>query len=259
MSNGRGRSHAGVHAAIAAVAVTAGLAIVGGAAADSAAEHEIRAVAADAEWHPDARTIQTGDTVTWVFDGGTHNVASTSANWTFTSGDPPSTGRHSHTFTAEGVYTFVCEVHLQTMDGTITVQDEPVEETPTPPPGTATPTATPTQSPQSSGGGQGTTPAPSPDGDTVDPTVSDLRLTARRRAVRVRFHLSEPATVTIDVKRRGSRRPLRSARVQAPAGTRSVTLRSKRLKPGRYTVAVQARDAYGNRSSLARKRLRLRR
>ena len=31
------------------------------------------------------------------------------------------------------------------------------------------------------------------------------------------------------------------------AGTRSVTLRSKRLKKGRYTVEIQARDAYGNR------------
>jgi P pilus assembly chaperone PapD len=80
-----------------------------------------------------------------------------------------------------------------------------------------------------------------------------------RRAVRVRFRLSEPATVTVRVKRRGSRKVLKSASVQAPAGTRTVTLRSKRLKKGRYTVDLRARDAFGNRSSLATKRLTLRR
>jgi hypothetical protein len=76
--------------------------------------------------------------------------------------------------------------------------------------------------------------------------------------VRVRFSLSEPATVTLRIKRRGSRKALKSARVQAAAGMRSVTLRSKRLRKGRYTVEIQARDAYGNRSSLAKKRLTLR-
>jgi hypothetical protein len=86
-----------------------------------------------------------------------------------------------------------------------------------------------------------------------------VRLKARRGAVRVQFRLSEPATVTVRVKRRGSRKVIKSARVQARAGTRSVTLRSKRLKKGRYTVEVQARDAFGNRSSLAKKRLTLRR
>ena len=85
-----------------------------------------------------------------------------------------------------------------------------------------------------------------------------MRLKAARRAVRVRFALSEPATVTIKVKRRGSKKVLKSARLQAPAGTRSVTLRSKRLKSGRYTVEIQARDAFGNRSSVAKKRLSLR-
>ncbi len=75
--------------------------------------------------------------------------------------------------------------------------------------------------------------------------------------MRVRFRLSEPATVTVRIKRRGSRKVLKSARVQARAGTRTVTLR-KRLKKGRYTVEIRARDAGGNRSSLATKRLTLR-
>jgi hypothetical protein len=75
--------------------------------------------------------------------------------------------------------------------------------------------------------------------------------------VRVRFKLSEPATVTVAVKRRKA--VLKSKRLQAGAGTHSVTLRSKRLRKGHYTVLIRARDAYGNRSKLATKRVALRR
>ena len=74
--------------------------------------------------------------------------------------------------------------------------------------------------------------------------------------MRVRFRLSEPATVTVRVKR--GRKVLKSKRVQAGAGTHSVTVRSKKLKKGRYTVEVLARDAFGNRSKLATKRLSVR-
>jgi hypothetical protein len=80
---------------------------------------------------------------------------------------------------------------------------------------------------------------------------------ALRRAVRVKFRLSEPATVTVRVKR--GRRVVKSKRVQAGAGTHTVTVRSKKLKKGRYTIEVLARDASGNRSKLATKRLTLRR
>ena len=260
MSNGRSRSRTGVHAAIATIAITAGLGAVGVAGAEeSAAEHTIRGIAADAEWHPANLTIQTGDTVTWVFEGGFHNVKSTSSNWDFTSGTAPSTDPAPYTFTAEGAYDFVCEVHLLTMTGTITVQDEPVEPPPDPDPD-PDPDPTPTVIPQPGGGGHVDTPAPSGDADdTVKPTVGGVRLKAKRRAVRVRFRLSEPATVTIRVKRRGSRKVLKSARIQARAGTRAVTLRSKRLKKGKYVVQIRARDAFGNRSGLTRKRVALRR
>ena len=146
MSNGRGGSRAGVHAAMATIALTAGLAVVGAAGATgSAAEHTIRGIAADIEWHPSTLTIQTNDTVTWVFEGGIHNVASTSPNWSFTSGPAPSTEPASYQFTAIGSYTFVCEVHVG-MEGTVTVQDAPVTPTPTPTQ-TATPTPTPTPTP----------------------------------------------------------------------------------------------------------------
>ena len=38
-------------------------------------------------------------------------------------------------------------------------------------------------------------------------------------------------------------------RVQAPAGTRTVDVRSSKLKKGRYTVEIAARDAFGNSST----------
>ena len=136
------------------------------------------------------------------------------------------------------------------MIGTVTVQDDPVDPTVTP-----SPTSTPTPSPQPSG--PPSTPPPSAGTDTVKPTVKSVKAKVLKRAVRVQFRLSESATVTVKIKRRGSRKVLKSASVQARAGTRTVTLR-KRLVEGRYTIEIQARDAYGNRSSLAAKRLTLR-
>jgi plastocyanin len=101
------------------------------------------------------------------------------------------------------------------------------------------------------------TPRPDGGGDAVRPTISAPKLKALRRGVRVRFRLSEPATVTVRIKRSGSRRVLASARVQAGAGTRTVTVRSKRLRKGRYVVDLRARDASGNRSALTTRRLTL--
>jgi plastocyanin len=243
VGNGRSRSRTGIYAAVAAVAVTVGLGGVGAAGARSAAEHVLTAPAFDGPWSPASHiTIQTGDSVRWTFPEGVHNVQSTGTNWSPPIPDDKPVAGHldvTYTFSVAGVYTFVCEAHPGTMDGTITVED---------PPAAATPTPTPTPS---------STAVPQPSGDTVKPTVRSVGLKALRRAVRVRFRLSEPATVTVRVKRRGSRKVLKSARIQAQAGTRTVTLRSKRLKKGRYTVEIQARDAAGNRSSVARKQLRI--
>jgi plastocyanin len=273
-SRNRRARHPGLLAAATVLAVSGAVAGVGVAGASSAAEdsaenYEIRGVGSNV-WVPPNRTIQTGDTVTWIFESGVHNVQSDSPNWSFSSGAPPSTDPAPYTFTAPGTYQFTCIVHPDTMTGTVTVQDAPVTPTPSPtatttatatatttatavPTTSATPTATPV------GDGHVHTPAPRRlAGDTVDPAVSRVRTTGARRAVRVRFTLSEPATVTIRVKRRGSRKVIKSARLQASAGTRTVTLRSGKLRKGRYTVDIQARDAFGNRSSLTTKRLTLR-
>jgi plastocyanin len=267
MANGRSRSQGGVYAAIAAVAITVAIGVVGIAGAnESAAEHTLTGQVNSGPWSPrNDITVQTGDSVKWTFlPGSFHNVetdpARPGAAWSLPGDDPeidpvPNHPDVTYTFTAEGVYAFKCDAHPATMDGSITVQDEPVDPTPTPTP-TTTPTATPNPQP-GGGGGSTTTPPPKGGDDTVKPTLAKVRPTALRNAVRVRFTLSEPATVTVRVKRRGSRKVIKSARIQAKAGTRSVTLRSKALKKGRYTVEVQARDAFGNRSSVARKQLTL--
>ena len=87
--------------------------------------------------------------------------------------------------------------------------------------------------------------------------MRSVKVKALQRAVRVQFRLSEPATVTIRVKRRLAQ----GAQVGAGPGARRHAHRDasqQRLRKGRYTIEIQARDAFGNRSSLAAKRLTLR-
>ena len=195
-------------------------------------------------------SIAPGEMVTWHFDGAEmdHNAQDadgTSPAWQVPPTGLTHTGSYSHTFPDAGVYHFVCAAHPQ-MTGTVTVgtpdppDDPPDDDPPSSPPPTTHPT----------------TPPPTPSADSVKPTVKSVKLKALRRAVRVRFRLSEPASVTVRVKR--GRKVIKSKRVQAGAGTHSLTVRSKKLKKGRYTVEILARDASGNRSRLATKRLSLR-
>jgi plastocyanin len=200
--------------------------------------------------------IAPGDTVTWHFAStgtfGGHNAADadhgSSPTWKVPASGFVTTGTGEKTFDTAGVYKFLCQAHPQ-MHGTVTVGTPPPPPPPpddNPPPSSPPPTGT-----------HPVTPPPSPAADTVKPSVRKVKLKALRRAVRVRFRLSEAATVTLRAKR--GRKVVVAKRVQASAGTHTVTLRSKRLKKGRYVVQIQARDAFGNRSKLATKRLALRR
>jgi plastocyanin len=253
--NGRSGSRAGVYAAIIVIAVTVAVGVVGLAYAV-----QDQTIHADdgIEFTPSQVTIQVGEKVTWTFDNPNtaHNVvAKPDSPKSWSTGDGVPSVNHAEvgpiTFNEEGTYTFYCQVHGG-MQGTVIVGDA---GTPSPDPSPSpSPSPSPTPSPQP---GHATTPPPSPGTDTVKPTVSSVKLKALRRAVRVQFRLSETATVTVRVKR--GRKVLASKRVQAGAGTHAVTVRSKRLQKGRYTISIQARDAFGNRSRLATKRLTLRR
>jgi plastocyanin len=227
-------------------------------------------------------TIQTGESVTWDFTGtavgNVHNADATND----VPADPgwkdyvssPYNANATRTFNAPGVYTFVCGIHPGQMKGTITVEGEPVEPTPTPtstptPTPTPTPTATPTPTPTPA---RTTVPAPTatPDDHTTTPApgraaakdkelprLASASASKRRDGVRLRFWLSEPATVVIDARRKGSRTVLTSLTVQAPAGTRALTLRSKAFKKGTYTVSLRPTDAMGNRAAAVTTTLRV--
>ncbi len=279
-----GKRRRGTYAAAATLVACGLVAGVGAAgAAQQAADTPVAVV--DTRYEPADVSIDTGDTVTWnTTSQAVHNVegenytgpggAAVAQAWNDYKTPLVSSGSQSYTFVQPGTYTYYCLVHPEQMRGTIEVTGDPVEPTPTPsatPTTTpsATPTTTPSATPTATPGASGSPPpadgrvTPAPAGiaatDRTAPALSGLSLTAIRRGARVRFKLSEPATVTLTVKKRGTSKVVRSMRLQARPGTRTVTVRSARLKRGRYTVELRARDATGNSSSLLRSDLRIRR
>jgi hypothetical protein len=64
--------------------------------------------------------------------------------------------------------------------------------------------------------------------------------------VRVKFKLSEPATVTVAITKRGSRKVLKRVKTKLAKGSRTVTLRSSKLGRGTYTVKIDAVDGARN-------------
>jgi plastocyanin len=225
-------------------------------------------------------TIQTGETVTWNFDGdgvvSVHNAEAPLTNastppdsaWDGNTNRPyVSAGEQSWTFGKAGVYKYVCELH-DSMTGTITVEGAEVE-TPTP---TATASATPTVSatataaptfaatppPTATPDDHTSTPKPGHAAkDTTVPRVQRVSLKRVKAGARVRFWLSEPATVSIALVRKGAKSSAASTVVQAPAGRRSFVLRTKALRRGTYTATLAPVDAMGNKGKAAKKSLRV--
>ena len=193
-------------------------------------------------WEPANVSVHVGDTVTWDFSStaAAHNVASNSANWSLTS---PIQVHHppvSFTFNAPGTYSFVCNVHPDTMKGTVSVDAPP----PPPPPLSEQPFPN-DQSP----------PAVLEVTDETRPALTRVRASRIARGVSVRFRSSEPGRVTVKVKRGKRTVKTRSVRVRR-AGTHSLRVRG--LRAGRYGVEVRARDLAGNRSRLTRVRVTVR-
>jgi hypothetical protein len=97
------------------------------------------------------------------------------------------------------------------------------------------------------------TPRPRPPvADTTAPELTRLKALPRRS--RVRFRLSEPATVRIVVRRRGAR--ARTVTVAGRAGANSARVRIRAR--GRYRVSAVATDTAGNRSTTRRLGFRVR-
>ena len=115
-----------------------------GAPAARAANHTVHVGGTGLVYTPNALTIQAGDSVTWVNDGGMHNVTADDNSFRCAAGcddaggsGDPSTDPWSatRTFSTAGTIHYHCEIHgpAYGMKGTITVQGAPP---PPPNPGT---------------------------------------------------------------------------------------------------------------------------
>jgi plastocyanin len=194
-------------------------------------------------WEPTSLTVQVGDTVTWRYDGTqlAHNVLSKTPNWNVSTPASNSDPRPvTYTFTAEGVYDFVCFYHESTMTGRVTVGSPP----PPPPP------------PLSEQHWVNDAPAPSrlELRDERPPRLRGVRVAAVRDGARVRFRLSERSRVSVRFKLAGI--TVKAARRTFRAGRHSFLVRDRRMQ-GRYRVEVFARDLAGNRSPTKRTSVRV--
>ena len=93
-------------------------------------------------------------------------------------------------------------------------------------------------------------------GVRVRPRVARL---PRRKRVRVRYRLSEPAKVTLRVQRRraGRWRRARTLRRSGAAGRNVTRFRTRGLRKGRHRIRLRATDAAGNRSRIVTRRFRV--
>ena len=200
----------------------------------AAADVTVRGLDSQVFDKPDIK-LAVGDRVIWSFDPGLpHNAVATSANWAGFGNVPAVPAPPTEfTFTAEGIYTYVCEVHATTMQGKVTVGNPPP---PPPPPLSAQPFTNDASF----------DPAAVETGglDTTRPELRNVALDRSGRRLKLRFRVSERSEVTVRLVRAGKR--VRTKRVAA--GSRgSVTLRG--LRPGRYRVQLRARDLAGNASA----------
>ena len=95
--------------------------------------------------------------------------------------------------------------------------------------------------------------------DTTSPRLSALKAVGRLSAMRggrLRFMVSEAATVTLRFSRRGTRKVV-TVKVRAKAGTITVKVRGRKLRRTAYTVTARATDKAGNVSKSVKRRVRV--
>ena len=184
-------------------------------------------------------TITQGDTVTWTWATGSHNVVAKAGQAeTFDSGYKGAGGTFSHRFTKTGRFDYLCELHSYGMVGSVTVEPPAGE----PPPGD---------------------PPPDPPADTTPPAVSSLKARparfctrrsgpCRKPGTRFRFTLSEAARVVGRVTRVRGGRVLATVRADGVAGANSIRFSGAKLRPGKYRLTLVATDPARNKSAAAR-------
>jgi plastocyanin len=162
-----------------------------------------------------AVTVAPGDTVTWNWGSGPHNVHVTSGPETFDSGIKDTGGTYTRTLTAPGTYAYQCDVH-PTMHGTVVVGGPAAATTPT---------------------------AAGPAG-AVAPALRSV--TVSSLAV-VRLSSATAGRLSIRLLRDG--RVARRSSASLTAGANRVPLSVRGLPRGRYRVQLQATSAAGRRSA----------
>src|SRR3954454_967187 len=116
------RARAALPLSLLAVLALLGTAMTGGAATTPPTVN-VADASGNNVMDPSSTTIKTGDTVTFHWNEGGHNVHFQSSPEGDVDLGYHSTGYETtHTFTKSGVYSFVCDSHSK-MTGTITVQD----------------------------------------------------------------------------------------------------------------------------------------
>jgi plastocyanin len=175
---------------------------------------------------PETVDVVEGDIVQWVWNGPdtNHSVTSdASSKEVFDSdkGVKPSAVGHptgdtfTYYFAKAGTYTYHCKVHAS-MHGTVVV-------------------------------------APGVQYDQTPPVLAGARLVSVGRRAVVAFTVSEDASITAQLRRRGSSRVLRHSFRFVKAGKARTQVRV--AGHGRYTVSLVAQDAAGNDSAVARVRV----
>jgi plastocyanin len=220
-----------------AALISATLVALGAAAAPAqAADVTIKNFAFD----PTPITVAPGDTVTWHWAGPdtNHSVTSDANQADSWDSDPlgaplstdhPPGDTFDHQFNTPGTFTYHCKVH-SSMHGKVIVA----------------------------------APGSGPPPDTTPPAITALKgkggKTCKRHAkhckpkpTSVSFRLSEDARVKITA--RGKTR----ATLSGHAGANTVKISTKKLPPGKYTVAVAATDAAGNASAPAHTKVTVKR
>jgi plastocyanin len=206
-----------------------------------AEDQSVTATNAD-EFVPRDVTVLKGETVTW-HNSGNHLHNAVADDGSFRVGgapvthDPSGTNwTDSFTFNEVGTFRYYCEEHGDEggvgMAGKVIVKD------------------------------------PNAPGDTTPPAISSLRAkpakfctnkseTCDKRGTRIKFSLSEDATVTADVRRKGSGSFLEFFAKHRQAGGRTIKFSGKGLKPGKYVLRLRATDAAGNASKAAKINVRV--
>jgi plastocyanin len=157
---------------------------------------------------PNAATVAPGQSVTWHWGDGPHNVHVTAGPEQFDSGIKTAGSSYTRAFTTAGTYSYQCDVH-PSMRGQVVV---------------GAPAAA------------AVAPAPS----TLAPRLASVRVS--RLAV-VRLTSSAPATLLVRIAR--GARTVRRTSVRVAAGASRIPLAVRSVPLGRYRIELTALDAAG--------------